>query len=165
MILCCHQLKVGICPGFHSTVAHIYHDFFLCLRYNPQRLPCIQSAESPAYILGSNTSVDNNGIIQFPIIQNSLCCLKLYLQQLPVRMILTADLIHGINLNPQCIYGLLSHIRSQHRMKVILIKGHNFIHQSIIIIEINFGNGYSAFCIITCKSKLQLLSIDRLGKL
>ncbi len=140
MILGGNQLKVGLVSCLFSVMAHIDHNLFPCSRCNTQRLPCVQSAEAPAHIACGNAVVNlhRGGSIQPAVLQNRFRCGELALQELPIRIILSADGIHRLNLRSQRIYDCLGYIRSQYRMKIIFIEGKNLIPQLIVIVKINF---------------------------
>ena len=162
MVLGNHQLQIGILSGLLGIVSHIDHDFFLGCSHHSQRLPCVQAAKAPAHVLRADAVMNLYGGVQSCILQNRFRCLQLALQQLSVGMVLTADLIYGIDTDAQRVYISLCHLRTKGRMEVIRVQVHDILCQCIIIVEIDIRHRKAPLCRITGQTELYLLDIDRL---
>ena len=114
MVLGGHKLQAGSFSRLLGIVAHIDHDLLLGCSRHAQGLPCIQAAEASAHLLRGDVAVDPHRCLQILIAQDCLRRFQLPLQQLFVRMQLSADLVRDIDLRPQSVYGLLGHILPQH---------------------------------------------------
>ena len=75
MILGRYKLQIRGFSRFLAAMADINRNLFSRCGGNSQRLPCVQTSESPAYVAGRNITVNLNRLRQFGS-QNLFRCLK-----------------------------------------------------------------------------------------
>ena len=111
-----------------------------------------------------NLGLDLNHIIE-AVLQKPSCVIQLSLQHCPLRVILTAFLIHAVQAFLEFIYGFFRYPFPQRGLQIIFIQGKNVILQAVIMVEIHFCDYNVVQIISPCKSQPHLVGRNRLCQL